>query len=509
MRQLSATLVAVFVLLLGVGPVVGSEVSERTYSIGLAELHGARPSAAEPLRRFEESVAADANDPYAQYYLGVARASAGDLDGAAQALGAALRLKPDFAEAAADLGVVLVRLGRNSEALPVLQLAEQRSELRARSKLVLGVARLRLGALAEANADFRAAAALDPALENVATYYQGVSLSRSGEPEAAGRKFEAVVRAVPNSALGREAARFLRGGAASGERPYAAYVAIGLDYDSNVTLETDGQTDRGDRTLPDADDANAHIRVGARLQLWRGEKTALTAGYEFFQRMYVDLDDYNLQAHRPDLRLTHEWRQFRFGIGTDYDFFMLDQSSYLQRFTATPWVAVHEADWGRTEVSYRFRWNGFYRPPPGGGQAADPDSELGDDVLDSFTHRPVLRQYFYLDGRERFVSVGYRFERREPIGNGDERFGFDAHGVEVGAGWMLPAQVQVRGSYVFQNEEYDRDGRVDRPHRFTVGLRRFFSPQVALTVSYRALFHESNQFEYERHIGSLGIELFL
>ncbi len=509
MRRRAIGALAIWLALLNAPPGAANELSERSYSVGLAELHGHRGSSDDPLKRFEAAVAADPEDPYARYYLGVARAAGGDLDAAADELSTALRLKPDFTEAAADLGVVLVRLGRNAEAIPVLAQAEKRPDLRARSKLVLGVARLRLGELDTAIADFRASSALDPTVAAVADYYEGVALRRRGDQDLARRKFEEVVRATPDTSIGREAARFLRSEGSSVERPYTAYAAVGVDYDSNVTLETGRQSRLGGRPLPDAGDGNVHFRVGGRLQLWRGERTALTAGYEFFQRLYFDLEDYNLQAHRPDIRLTHEWRQFRFGLATDYDFFLLDRSSYLQRFTASPWAAMHEADWGRTEISYRLRWNGFFRPPPGGGQAADPDSELGDDVLDSLTHRPILRQYIYIDGPERYVSIAYRFERREPIGNGDERFGFDGHGVELGAGWVLPAQIQLRANYEFQREEYDGDGRVDEPHRLTIGLRRFLTEYIAATVAYRGLFHESNQFEYERHIASLGLEVFL
>ena len=487
-------------------PIWASEISERSYSVGLAELHGGRSTDGAPLESFERAVQSDPDDPYARYYLGVAQSVAGDLEAAVRELQEALRLKPDFAVAAADLGVVLLRSGRTAEAIPLLEAAARHADMRARSKLVLGVAQLRLGETDAAIGSFRTAAILDPGIALTARYYEGVAEWRRDRKEVARKQFRWVVSESPDSVFGREAARFLGSARVSEQRSYSASIAVGIDYDSNVTLETDGQTARGDETLPDSGDANFHLRAAGRYLVWHRADTAVTVGYEFFQRLYFDLDEYNLQGHRPDIRLTHRWRNLRFGVAAGYDYFSLDLKSYLQRATALPWVAIHQSDWGRSELSYRVRWNVFFRRPPGGGAAVDPDGELADDVLDSVTHRPILRQYLYIDGSENFVSLGYVFERREPIGGGDERFAFDSHGVEIGGGWLLPAGVRARASYAFQREGYDRDGRVDRPHLIRLALSRFLSDNLGATVAYQGLVQDSNQFEYDRHIASLSLE---
>ncbi len=56
-------------------------------------------------------------NPDAQYGLGLALATAGQIDGAGAALSETLRLKPDFAQAQYDWGLTLMKAGRETEAL--------------------------------------------------------------------------------------------------------------------------------------------------------------------------------------------------------------------------------------------------------------------------------------------------------------------------------------------------------------------------------------------------------
>ncbi len=525
MKSSAIFLVTLTIALFGAGSAGADEASERAYSQGLAELHGGgsaqasrgRFEASQAARsrfetsqaarsRFETSVAADPDDAFARYYLASALAKEGEVDDAIEHLRAALRLRPGFAEAAADLGTLLVRTDKAAEALPWLDLAAERADLRGRAMLMAGVAKLRLGELDAAVESFRAAAVHEPGVAVTARFYEGVAETRKGRDDIARGHFEWVVRQSPSSAFGVEAQHFLSKGGGFRERPWAVYLSLGVDYDSNVTLETDAQGDRADGTLPDNGDGSVNVRLGGRYRVWGNQDTALTVGYELFQRLYFDLDDYNLQGHRPGVRLTHRWRDVRVGVSLDYDYFLLEGHSYLQRVTGVPWIALHEGGWGRSEVSYRVRWNGYFRRPPGGGAAADPDGELADDVLDAVSHRPIVRQYFYLDGPGRSVSVAYLFEHRDPIDGGDSRFEYDSHGVEVGVDWLLPWRVTSRATYTFRREEYARDGRVDEPHEFVIGLRRPITANMTASAAYRGTIQDSNQFEYERHIGSLAID---
>ena len=487
-------------------PVKADEHSERAYSAGLVQIHSRLDAPVDAgrygsaLGAFAAAVRADPKDAYARYYHGVMLARSGSLSAGISELRRALVLKPGFAEAAADLGVALVRAGRDAEAIPLLRQAARTPALYARSNLVLGVAQLRLGKTRAATEHFRVARS-DSDLALIGRYYNAVALTRLGDLSAARDDFEWVARRSPASELGREAQRYLRHSAAAGVRPYRITLALGVDYDSNVILESDALV-AASSPPPDRGDGSTHLRLNGRYLAWRGEDTALTVGYEFFQRIQFDLHNYNLQAHRPGFRLTHRWRALRFGLSGEYDFFFLKDHRYMQRVTALPWVAMFTGNWGRAELSYRARWNDFFRPPPEAVRLGGVD----DDVLDSVGQRAMLRQYFYLDGPARFLSLAYRFDSRDAIWNGAQALGYSAHGVEIGAGWLLPWQTYVQASYVFQKEEYRGDGRVDKPHDFSAMLVKRLTSHLSARLAYRGLEHESNRFDYDRHIGSLAME---
>ena len=75
---------------------------------------------------FEAAIAANAKDADAHHYLGVTLENLSDKTGAEREYKAALAIKPDLAEAAANLGAIYVEAQRWDDALAVLRPAAQR-----------------------------------------------------------------------------------------------------------------------------------------------------------------------------------------------------------------------------------------------------------------------------------------------------------------------------------------------------------------------------------------------
>jgi len=489
---------------LAAAPAAASEESIRLSAKALVELERGQSITAGNLA--DRAVQADPGDPYAYYYQGVIRGRRGDLEGAIAALRQALALQPDLAEAQLDLGVALVQSGDYAAAKPLLEAARRHPDLQGNATLFLGIAQLRSGALEESLVDFRTAAAVAPNLAVVSRYYQGVAQERLGRVDEARLSFRAVVAADPQSEVGREAVNYLaaldRGvGGAQRARRYRIYGGIGLDYDSNVTLETDDQPPSNDNEAKS--DVNGNLHLGGRYSLWRGENTAVSAGYEFFQRLYVSRNDANLQGHRPSLSFTALWQFLRFGLVGRYEFYLLQTSKYLQRGEGLPWIAFVEGEWGRSELSYRVRWSDFFDTPPGTSTVAGIDD---DQALDSLSHQPRLRQYFYILDPRRYVSIGYAYERRDALKSAGDPFAYDAHEVEVAGGTPLFWEVSLDALYSYRRENYDEDGRLDQPHRIVAVLRRPLAEWLEASVGYYGTIQESNRFPYDRHIVSVGLD---
>ncbi len=101
-------------------------------------------------------------NPDAQYGLGLALATAGQIDAAGGAFSEALRLKPDFAQAQYDWGLTLMKAGRETEALTHFTAALEINPRFAPAADGIGVVLYHQGKLEEAVQHFFEATRLNP-----------------------------------------------------------------------------------------------------------------------------------------------------------------------------------------------------------------------------------------------------------------------------------------------------------------------------------------------------------
>jgi tetratricopeptide (TPR) repeat protein len=495
-------LVFVFcVLFAGTG--LASEQSERLYARGLVDFHADRYTDA--LQHFDQAVQADPQDVYALYYRGMTHGRLGDYAAAAADLRAALAKKPDLQQAPLELGVALVQAGAFRDAIPWLEQAQRNRDTDAQASLFLGIAQLRLGETEPARAHLIRAAAADPSLEVSARYYQGVADYRDGKLASAETHFSYVASTSPASDMGHEAAAFLtRLRAAGPRRRYYLYGMAGFQYDSNVVLAPSNEAIKNLLGISKQADGRAVLEAGGTYAPWRSEHTELTIGYEFYQSLHFRLDQFNLQDHRPSAQFVVTSGPFQFGILGRYDYYFLRADSFLQEATALPWITISEGPAGRTEIFYRMRRRDFLKRPFSG-------------QLDSFNHAPGIRQYFYLGAPERYVALGYRFDREDPINQSGNQFAYDGQEVDTGFGWVFPARVSADLEYAYRHESYappsaqpaGTEQRRDDEHQAVAAVHLELSDHVRVTAAYLATFNNSNKllFDYDRHVGSVTLEV--
>lgn len=482
------------------GFAVASEQSTRLYSRGLVEFHAGRFGQA--LTLFDQAVASDPDDAYARYYRAVTRGRLHNLDGAISDLGVALASKPDFDQAALELGAALVETGAPREAVPWLQQAQRAPASDAQASLFLGLAQLRLGQLIAARQNFQRAAK-DPEQFLPAQYYQGVVNYREGRWSEAENQFGEVVRRSPDSDIKHEAELFLKKIHGSERSTHEIYGAMGFQYDSNVVLAPSNEIIKQAAGISRQSDGRMTLAAGGTYTLWRRDQTQLSAGYDFFQSLHSRLTEFNLQDHQPSLQLVTAAGAFQFGVLGRYDYFLLSTESFLQEGTVLPWVTVVEHR-GRTELFYRMRRRDFIK--------------RSFWVRDAFNHSAGFRQFLYLDSPEHYLSLGYRFDREDPIDTrsslNSDQFAYDGHEVSAGVGWTFRAQVAAELAYAYRYENYapPSHGRRDDQHQFALVVRKDLNTQLALVAGYFGTINNSDndfgdrRFDYERHIGSLALE---
>jgi tetratricopeptide (TPR) repeat protein len=488
-----AALVTLVLWLMPAGLAGASEQSTRLYSRGLVEFHAERYR--EALVFFDQAVAADTTDVYARYYRAVTRGRLHDLEGAITDLRVALAAKPDFDQAALDLGASLVQTGAYAEAIPWLQQAQRASECDAQASLFLGLAELRLGNLVAARRNLQRAEK-DPQQSIAARYFEGVVAYREGDQREAERLF-AEVRASPDSEMKREAEVFLERLRGTAARAYHVYADLGFQYDSNVVLAPSSDVIKQAASISRQSDGRFTLAAGGTYALWQRDRTQLSVGYDFYQSLHFQLTDFDLQDDGPSVQLATAVGPFQFGVLGRYDYYLLSTDSFLQEGMALPWITVFNEN-GRTEVLYRMRRRDFIKQDFW--------------IRDAFNHSAGVRQYFYLGSADDYVFLGYRFDREDPIHGGaaSQQFAYDGQEVSGGFGWVLPAGITAELTYAYRYENYApaSDGRHDNQHDIMLVGRKDLSEYLALVCGYFGTINNStnNAFDYERHIGSVALE---
>jgi tetratricopeptide (TPR) repeat protein len=504
-----AALLSVLLLLWG-APAHASEQSELLSARGLLAFHKGQYHEALPL--FDQAVQADARDPYALYYRGVTQARLENYPAAVTDLRAAMALKPNLDQGALELGIALVQTDQYKAAVPWLEQAQRAAPQSADASFFLGIAQLRVGEIDQARTNFTHAIDQDPKLAVPSRYYLGVTEYQAHNPAAAQEHFDAVIASSPDSEMGREANAFLtkmHQGAPAAQpavlsRPYQLYGSVGFQYDSNLQLASDEAVTQ--QLGAKEEDGRAVLTAGAAYAPWRTEHAQLSLGYEFFQSLHFQYNQFNLQDQRGTVQFLSDAGPVQLGILGRYDFYLLQTTSLMQQATVTPWMTVPEENLGRTEVYCRVRRRDFLNRTfsfPG----TLPVNFSG--VQDSWNYAPGIRQFLYLGSPDRYVVSGYRFDSEQAINPEGNVFAYEGHELDAGVGWTLPANIAAELDYGYHRERYAAaaNGRRDEIHQLAFAATKPLNDYLDVTLAYFGLFDNSNNavFAYDRSIVSLSV----
>jgi tetratricopeptide (TPR) repeat protein len=502
-RSLAALLpAAAFLLGIASGPVLAAdgERAERLYSRALVELHAGRTDAA--LVLFDESVATNPDDPRAFYYRGLALGQAGRFDDAAADLRRVVEADGNLVQierAPLELAYVLHRLGRDEEALPLLDRAAARPATSAEASLLSGILHARRGDIARAHPALSQAIAADPSKDVVGRYYMGLASWRGGDQEAARENFSSVVTRDPGGAFGREASAYLDLLGGEQGRSWRVYGGAAFEYDTNVALAPDddalANTTFG---ISDRDDGRAVLTAGGAWAFYRSPKAHLSLGYDLNQSLHFELDEFDVQSHKLRGQAAFFHGPVSYGLTSTWEYSFLDFDDFHRGGSLLPWLRFEQPGFGRSEVYYRMRTRDFVLAP-------------FDGLRDSTNHAAGGRQFFNMGARGRDLFAGYRFEADRSESAAGRRFDFDAHQVEAGIDWSFDFGVRSLLVYAFRIEDYASasGGRDDDEHHVSLRLEKEVTPLLWVTSGYTLRLNDSNRraFDYSRHITSLGLEV--
>lgn len=238
--------------------------------------------------------------------------------------------------------------------------------------------------------------------------------------------------------------------------------------------------------------------------MWHDNRATASIGYDFYQDLHFDLSEFNVQNHRPSLLVTGDFGRLQGAFVAQYDFYLLDDANWLHAVTASPMLVLPQRDIGRLETYIRFQWREY--------------TQSRFEILGGYNTAGGIRQVLSLGAPGRLLWGSFEVDSQDSDVAGGALYEYTGYQGEALLSWPLPWSAIGHLGYRFRYEDYDDasaaflpagSGRRDDEHRVRVGVRKDLTDAISLVAAWVGTWNESNKddFEYDRNIVSLGVEL--
>lgn len=266
---------------------------------------------------------------------------------------------------------------------------------------------------------------------------------------------------------------------------YSAEVAIGAEYDSNVTVdELDASSNRSDYVL------TLDGKIGVKKQLTQA--TDIAVNYDFSQDSYQEFSRLDRQTHIVGVNLGSKLQPVDTGLSLYYVNSRLDGDGFLELYRVSPSVSGFITKKWFSRAAYV--WS---------------DKRIvGRSDRDATIRAGELDVYYFARGLRSYFNVGYRFKREDATLT---RLDYRAHGGKLRHVRRIEAggrMVKLEVAYRFEDREYSgatpgiNAARSDLRQRWQVDLELPLSERSALQFYTSYGNYDSNFFfaDYEQAI---------
>ena len=275
----------------------------------------------------------------------------------------------------------------------------------------------------------------------------------------------------------------------SADQKFKFSASAGIEFDDNVSVSTiDQSTGQSDEALV--------VDLSASYMAVESEGKELELAYDFYQSIYNDLTDFNLQIHTLSALGSWDFETYDTGLNYSYSHTSLGGDRLFDSHTLTPYIGfggASEAWYHR--VSYGYVDKDFF---------SNPDR-------DATQHSIAVDNYYFFNDSKAYVSMGLRYEDENT--SGPE---FDYQGTYVNLGASLPVQVgewtpTLKANYKHYWRDYDNvtasigERRDDEQDAVTLELGHPLSKSVRMKLNYEWNDTDSNlaAADFEENIVSL------
>ena len=266
--------------------------------------------------------------------------------------------------------------------------------------------------------------------------------------------------------------------------------SAGIEFDDNVSVSIiDQSTGQSDEALV--------VDFSASYMAVKSESQELELAYDFYQSIYNDLTDFNLQIHTLSALGSWDFETYDTGLSYSYTHTSLGGDRLFDSHTLTPYVGFGGAsDAWYHRVSYGYVDKGFFT----------------NSDRDATQHSIAVDNYYFFNDSKAYVSLGLRYEDENT--SGPE---FDYQGTYVNLGTSLPVQVgewtpTLKANYKHYWRDYDNvtstsigERRDDEQDAVTLELGHSLSKTTSMKLNYEWTDTDSNlaSADFEENIVSL------
>jgi tetratricopeptide (TPR) repeat protein len=470
----------------------------------------------EALKEFQEAARLNPENIDALYYIGLAHVALGRMGDALAVLEKARTMSPDDFDVVFQLGALYFSQKEYDKAEPLLERVYQTEPTRPNIGYYLGFIEYRKKNYREALRYLRGNVPSDDDFAQLTRFYAGLTLSALGFAREARAEVEDALRLQPVSPLTAPAQRFgeILERAAQREKFFRGELRLGLFYDTNVPV------------IPNrsADDTVTTIREGNRRQRSEGQLASVNLAYKFLKtpdwegdasyrllQTYVDhLPRFNTQSHTPTIGINTRGTMpsafgdlaYVLGLQTTYDFIMLGNRRFTERWIVNPYWTLVENPNNLTTVQYRLQVKNFFR-----------DNDLANrEVRDAINHMIGPLHYLLFENGKHYIKLGYQYDSEDAEG---ENWIYWGNRLLFGIQYTLPWQ-EIRFRYDLDGHwRYHRFKhsqlptyatstvkRKDREQTHLLGFAMDFWTNFTVALEYLFAKNKSNiaSFDYVRHV---------
>lgn len=252
-------------------------------------------------------------------------------------------------------------------------------------------------------------------------------------------------------------------------------MSTGVEYDDNVTVSL--------QDLATGVEDFAYIfEFSGEYKFLETSKFELEAGYDFYQSIYHDLSEFDLQSHIFSLGGSYKFEKFDVDVFTSYNRVTLGGKDFMETYSIAPQIGFFPSKRWFALIGYSYEDSRLFKDPARDGKSHG----VG---MDHFV--------FFMKGKS-YLLFSYRFENK--ITRGDE-FTYAGHFGTLGVKTPLPIWNQ-KGTFNVTYKIFHKDyknitpsigqKRNDTRHSFQVRLTQPLNKWLQLNLNYEFIDSVSN-----------------